>query len=290
MLRFGVYEVDLRTGELRKRGTRLKLQEQPFQVLALMLQRRGDLVTRDELRERLWPADTFVDFDHGLNTCINKLRETLGDSANSPTYIETLPRRGYRFIAPVVIVMETVESDAVPVVPSTTEPLAAASTATPTIISGSTNTSDLPVVPRWLSRGLFLLAQIMYLGFYVAALVNLHEVFELVAPIDRWPFRYPGRTSAVIFVSALAFIPVRLFFVTAVAFDYQRFGEKYARMFLYVVIADLWWAFAPLLMAPRIGIGLALAVVAALLYLPFGQRTLVRMAYGYHSGFETKKR
>jgi TolB-like protein/DNA-binding winged helix-turn-helix (wHTH) protein/Flp pilus assembly protein TadD len=99
VLRFGAFHVDLRSGELRKNGERVKLQEQPFQVLALLLQRPGDVVTRDELRQRLWPSDTFVDFDDGLNTAIKKLRDALGDSAESPRYIETLPRRGYRFIA-----------------------------------------------------------------------------------------------------------------------------------------------------------------------------------------------
>jgi Tol biopolymer transport system component/DNA-binding winged helix-turn-helix (wHTH) protein len=101
ILRFGTFEVELRSGELRKNGVRIKLQDQPFQVLKLLLQRTGDLVTREELRARIWSANTFVDFDNGLNTSINKLREALGDSADSPRFIETLPRRGYRFIASV---------------------------------------------------------------------------------------------------------------------------------------------------------------------------------------------
>ena len=101
ILRFGVFEVDLRSGELRKQGVRIKLQEQPFHVLTVLLQRPGDVVTREELRSQNWPADTFVDFDNSLNTAINKLRDALGDSADNPRFIETLPRRGYRFIAPV---------------------------------------------------------------------------------------------------------------------------------------------------------------------------------------------
>jgi DNA-binding winged helix-turn-helix (wHTH) protein/tetratricopeptide (TPR) repeat protein len=100
ILRFGAFEVNLRSGELRKQGVRIKLQEQPFQVLANLLQRPGDVVTREELRSAIWQSDTFVDFDNGLNTSINKLREALGDSADSPRFVETLPRRGYRFIAP----------------------------------------------------------------------------------------------------------------------------------------------------------------------------------------------
>jgi TolB-like protein/DNA-binding winged helix-turn-helix (wHTH) protein/Flp pilus assembly protein TadD len=103
-LRFGIFEADLGTGELRRRGVRIRLQEQPFQVLAVLLTRPGELVTRDELRGRLWTADTFVDFEHGLNKAINKIREALGDSAESPRFVETVPRRGYRFIADVAVV------------------------------------------------------------------------------------------------------------------------------------------------------------------------------------------
>jgi TolB-like protein/DNA-binding winged helix-turn-helix (wHTH) protein/Tfp pilus assembly protein PilF len=100
-LRFGVFEVDLRTGELRKHGLRIRLQEQPFQVLATLLERAGQVVTREELQKKLWPADTFVDFDHGLNKAVNKIRDALGDSAESPRFVETVARRGYRFLAEV---------------------------------------------------------------------------------------------------------------------------------------------------------------------------------------------
>jgi DNA-binding winged helix-turn-helix (wHTH) protein len=101
VVRFGVFEADLAAGELRKRGARVRLQEQPFQMLALLLEKPGEVITREELRQKLWPADTFVDFDHSLNTAIKKVREALGDSASSPRYVETLARRGYRFLAPV---------------------------------------------------------------------------------------------------------------------------------------------------------------------------------------------
>jgi len=101
LARFGVFEMDLRTGELRKKGTTVKLQEQPFLVLAMLVEQAGELVTRDELRHRLWPDDVFVDFEHSLNKCVVKVRRALGDLADSPRYVETLERRGYRFIAPV---------------------------------------------------------------------------------------------------------------------------------------------------------------------------------------------
>jgi len=101
LVQFGVFELDLRAGELRKRGTAVKIQDKPLQILALLLEQPGEMVSRDELRQKLWQADTFVDFDHGVNTAINKLREALGDSAENPKYVQTVPRRGYRFITPV---------------------------------------------------------------------------------------------------------------------------------------------------------------------------------------------
>jgi len=101
VVRFGVFEVDLRAGELRRQGLKIKLQEQPFQILTMLLERPGEVVTREELQQKLWGADTFVDFEHGLATAVKKLREALGDTADNPRFVETLPRRGYRFIAPV---------------------------------------------------------------------------------------------------------------------------------------------------------------------------------------------
>jgi TolB-like protein/DNA-binding winged helix-turn-helix (wHTH) protein/Flp pilus assembly protein TadD len=118
LVRFGVFEVDLRAGELRKHGIRIRLQEQPFLALVMLLEHQGEVVTRAELQRRLWPADTFVDFDHGLNKVINKIREALGDSAENPRFVETVARRGYRFLA------EVKASDAVALRSSepTTEP------------------------------------------------------------------------------------------------------------------------------------------------------------------------
>src|SRR5712671_6900325 len=97
--RFGTFEVNFQTGELRHKGQKIRLQEQPLQVLAALLERPGELVSRDELRKKLWPDDTFVDFDHSLNAAIKRLRDALGESAETPVFIETLARRGYRFIS-----------------------------------------------------------------------------------------------------------------------------------------------------------------------------------------------
>ena len=107
IVRFGIFEVDLKAGELRRRGLRVKLQEQPLQVLTALLEHPGEVVTRDELRNKLWPADTFVDFDHSLNAAIRRLRDALGESAETPVFVETVARRGYRFIGNVDMPAET---------------------------------------------------------------------------------------------------------------------------------------------------------------------------------------
>jgi len=101
VISFGTFEADLRTGELRRDGRKIRLQEQPFQILAMLLEHPGEIVTREELRSRLWPADTFEDFDHGLNAAVKRLRDALADSAENPRFVETLARRGYRFLVPI---------------------------------------------------------------------------------------------------------------------------------------------------------------------------------------------
>ena len=101
IIRFGLFELDTAAGELRKRGLKIRLADQPLQILLLLLECPGEVVSREAVRQRLWPAETFVDFDAGLNTAIKKLRDALGDPAENPRFVETLPRRGYRFIAPI---------------------------------------------------------------------------------------------------------------------------------------------------------------------------------------------
>jgi TolB-like protein/DNA-binding winged helix-turn-helix (wHTH) protein/cytochrome c-type biogenesis protein CcmH/NrfG len=127
-LRFGVFELDGVAGELRKNGARVRVSGQPLRVLELLVQRPGDLVTRGELRNELWPADTFVDFEHNLNTAVKRLRAALGDSADSPRFIETVPRRGYRFLAPVELVEPTRVAD---VAAAATSPVAKEVTGSP---------------------------------------------------------------------------------------------------------------------------------------------------------------
>lgn len=160
-VKFGVFEANLRTGELRKHGVKVKLQGQPFQVLAMLLERPGDVVTREELRDSLWSADTFVDFEHGLNSAIKRLRDALGDSADQPRYVETLARRGYRFIAPVQEAAEEIDRGGVPRVANLLDP---APTTTDSLAPAST-----PAATRLLSKASVLLLVLVAALFVVIA-------------------------------------------------------------------------------------------------------------------------
>ncbi len=160
MKRFGVFELDVDRAELRKHGLRIKLQDQPLQVLALLLEKPGEVVTREELRRRLWPADTFVDFDNGLNAAVNKVREALNDMRANPRFVETVPRRGYRFVAPVQTALPPTAEAALP--PWTM--MASGSTAAP----GLTDLPRIPAAPRASQKNWTLL-------ILTAALLSLKE-------------------------------------------------------------------------------------------------------------------
>ena len=112
IVRFGLFEADLQRRELRKSGVRFKLHDQPFQILILLLERAGEVVTREEIRQRLWPGNTFVEFDNGLNVAVTKLRTALSDDAENPRFIETVPRHGYRFVAPIAVTSSSVATSA----------------------------------------------------------------------------------------------------------------------------------------------------------------------------------
>ena len=263
VFRFGVYEADSQTGELRKSGVRLRLQDQPFQVLLLLMERQGELVSREELRQLLWPADTFVDFDRSLNTIVNKIREVLGDSASNPRFIETLARRGYRFLQPVEVVQGHTE-------PAVSKSPEVASTPAGALL---TKTEDLPSVPKHYVQILLLLIQVMYLCFYLAGLARASAVEGL---LEQW-FGHPALATAIFFVTAAVGVPLRLYLLSAVAFDIRDLPQKFLRIFWPTFVLDELWALAPFLLTAQIGAGLALAATAALIYVPFAQRTLVLM-------------
>ena len=286
VFRFGTFEVNEATGELRKEGIRIKLHSQPFQALVMLLERPSELVTREEMRQRLWGDDTIVDFDHGLNTAVNKIRDALCEIASQPRYVETVSGRGYRFIAPVTVAEPVSRSSRGQVLAGTrgespvssptplevADPDQAPKTSTRTLLAAP---HDLPDAPRALVRTLLLLIQAMYLAFYLGALANIPEIREIFADSG---ILSPAILITVLVISAVGLIPVRLFLFTAVVFDFQQLAEKFNRLFPVLLWMDLLWALSPFLLIHHINGGLSLGMTAALVYMPFAQRSLVLMS------------
>src|SRR5580658_3570038 len=181
--RFGVFEADAATGELRRQGMRVKLNAQPFQILLMLLNRPGELITRDEISRVLWPEGTFVDYEHGVNSAVNRIREALGDKANNPKFIETLARRGYRFVAlvqPIALNEDLSLMDSKPTAQETQSPVSDRSESEYRIRFLS-SASELPKTSYQAVQTFFVLLQVMYLGFYVGALANLAEIEDLLS-------------------------------------------------------------------------------------------------------------
>jgi len=276
--RFGTFEADAATGELRRQGIRVKLNAQPFQVLLMLLEQPGDLLTRDEIARRLWSDGTFVDYEHGVNSAVNRIREALGDAAGNPRFIETLARRGYRFIAPVQRVAANGTAPAVPAeaaLPAKAEPEEAlAAPVFPGRILASAE--ELPKASYQVVVTLFILFQLMCLGFYIGALANLSEIGELLEPLPRAAF-----VVTVIIVSGAILIPVRAFLVCAVLFRAPGFRARFLRLWIVLLLADVLWALSPFLLLHHINFGVAVACMALLVYSPFVQRSLVLMGAGW---------
>ena len=284
VFRFGLYELDADTGDLRKDGkTRPRLQGQPLEVLLQLLDRPGELVSREELRQRLWPADTFVDYDHSLNTAINKVREALSDSADNPRFIQTIPKRGYRFIAAIEATDNSASAKSQNENPNPGVNTTAELPADPDIERRAlllSDPQDLPQAPRRLVRVLFSLIQVMYLSFYIASLISLHDTqrtLELIPEYSKWLF--PALVA-----TALAGIPIRLYLFFGIVFGYRGLTRRFHRLFPFVFPLDELWALSPFLGVETIGIGLALAATAVLVYLPFVQRSLLLMGDGTAKG------
>jgi DNA-binding winged helix-turn-helix (wHTH) protein len=187
VIRFATFEVDPHARELRRDGSRVKLQEQPFQVLLALLERPGDVITRELLRAKLWPADTFVDFDHSLNAAVKRLRDALGDTAENPRFIETLARRGYRFLVPL-------HGQAVTPSPAVPTPVLPAPTHVPAAADGLT--SAVPLAARaarwWPSKsarlGLGILASVI-------AVLIAFNIGTWRTTLARWSWRATDRIS-----------------------------------------------------------------------------------------------
>jgi DNA-binding winged helix-turn-helix (wHTH) protein len=277
--RFGAFEADTSTGELRRQGIRLRLNAQPFQVLCLLLDRPGELLTRDQIASHLWPDGTYVDAEHGVNSAVNRIREALNDSASSPRFIETLARRGYRFVAPVERLGEnstnapSLNSDKQGLsTPISRDNNAEPEHATRTILATA---EELPKIPHPVARNLFLLFQAMYLAFYIGALANLAEIEDLLAPLS-----HPTLVFTTLIVTAAVLIPVRAFFFCAVLFRAPRLRAIFLRVWPFLLPFDVLWSLAPFLLLHHINFGLALAATALLAGSPFVQRSLILMGAG----------
>jgi cholera toxin transcriptional activator len=317
--RFGAFEADAATGELRRQGLRVKLNAQPFQVLLMLLERQGELVTREEIARGLWPDGTFVDSDHGVNSALNRIREALGDTASNPRFVETLARRGYRFIAPVEQVnparaaepaaapdptVDAAEKQRSGGQSEENQPSAAKAAdgfveldvrakaralqspnfsaasldearneTEPAVLSRIlASPQDLPKTPGSVVQTLFVLLQLMYVGFYVGALANLAEIEELFSPLPR-----PALALNFVIVTAAILIPVRAFVLSAWLFRAPRLREKFLRIWPFLLVFDVLWSLSPFLLLHHINWGLALSCTVLLVYSPFAQRSLVLM-------------
>jgi cholera toxin transcriptional activator len=204
---------------------------------------------------------------------VNRIREALGDSANNPRFVETLARRGYRFVAPVQRI--TAEGPSQPAAESSVPAPDACTHIQPN--EGSTKgllptAAELPQAPHSVVRALFLLLQLMYVGFYVGALTNLLEIEDLLSPL-------PAATEIfyVLVVTAAILIAVRAYLFSAIVLRAPRMRGKFLKMWPYLLLADILWALSPLLLLTHINTGLALACLALLVYSPFAQRSLILM-------------
>ena len=277
--RFGAFEADAATGELRRQGIRIKLNAQPFQMLFMLLERPGELLTREEISRELWPEGTFVDYEHGVNSAVNRIREALGDTASNPRFVETLARRGYRFVAPV----ERIGLGEDPS-PSVSESTASGSSEHAVVSSESeadllsrilASPQELPKASYPVVQTLFVLFQCMYLSFYIGALANLPEIEDLFSPLPK-----ASQAFTVLIVTAAVLIPVRAFVLTAVLMHAPRVREKFLRIWPFLFLFDELWSLSPFLLLHHISIGLAVSCTALLVYSPFAQRSLVLMGAG----------
>jgi len=310
-IRFESFDLDLQTRELRKDGCPIKLQDQPGKLLVLLACHAGELVTRAEIEKALWREDEFVEFEHAVNTAMRKIRVALGDNLDKPRFVETLPRKGYRFIAAVETLSESrpensrVEDDIlsvrslqneIPVRSSSADQMsedvhnAATANAGPaedTTNGAGSQAASLTVptpppvesdfsLPRPVARLLFLMVQVGYLAMYCAALYKAEAVKEMLARVLAGS---AAMVASLVLVVATCGIAVRLYLLSSVGLNHPAAGAKFQRLFPALFILDTLWAASPLLLLGKIGYGLALGSIAPLAYLPFSQRTLVQSIY-----------
>ena len=263
-IRFETYELNLQTGELSKAGLRVALQDQPTRLLALLANRRGELVTRDEIQRELWKDGEFVEFEHAVNTAIRKIRVALEDTTDHPRIIETLPRKGYRFIAPVDVVEWEPTAGSKETPRKTEEPSP--------LPSGEGDKNFVLPISVTSSRILFLLAQIPYVGSYLAVFYywdnldpSLTRAFSVI-PVDYSRFCLQ--------MMALIGFAVRIYLIGLVGWGHTDAGPRYRKLFPFLLFLDGLWAATPLLVQD-VGPLLPWAGLILMGWLVFGQRTLM---------------
>ena len=268
VVRFEMFELDLRALELRKSGHKIHLPLQPARLLALLVTHPGELVTRDEIEKQLWP-DHIVDFEHAINDAIKKIRRALIDDAEKPKYVETLHGRGYRFIA-------TLEEQPEPTKPPSPvpapDPVPPPTPPVPPVNPVTPSPFVLPI-PTWLCRGLFVAIQLGYLALYSAVLHYPDGVEQGLIALGLTRVTLP-----MVVVLAMCSIAVRIYLLSAVGWQHPAAGANFRRLFPILIVLDGLWAASPLLVE-GVDLGVVLAGVAGLAYVPFAQRTLVRSLY-----------
>jgi len=263
-IRFEAFELDLRTGELRKEGNRVQLQDQPTRLLTLLANHPGELITRDEIQRQLWKDGEFVEFEHAVNTAIRKIRIALEDNTDSPRIIETLPRKGYRFIATVDVL------EAAPEVRSPSPEVVASPSRVRTENDG--DSFVLPISVNW-SRTLFLLAQLPYVATYLAIFYYWDDLDLALINTFSIPVTW-SRPSLLIL--ALVGFSVRIYLIGLVGWGHTDAGPRYRKLFPFLLVIDGLWAATPLLVHESFGPLISWAGLILMGWLVFGQRTLMR--------------
>ena len=256
VMRFGDFELDCATAELYKNGRRLKLQDQPARLLVLLASRAGTLVTRADIQETLWADGQFVEFEHAINVAVKKIREALDDDPLKPRFIETVPKKGYRFIGAI---------DVEPAPPP--QPV---SVATEPVVRDEEILEREFALPAARARILFIAVQAVYLTIYGLALLHMHDVAAVLGEAGIPWLAVP------VLVGAAASIPVRLYLVFTVGLGHPAAGMKYRRMLPYLMPWDWLWAPSPFLAIESVGAERALVMSILLAYPPISQLILMR--------------
>jgi DNA-binding winged helix-turn-helix (wHTH) protein len=265
IIKFDEFELDLGRYELRRQGRPLKLEKIPMELLILLAEREGQLVTREEIIHRLWGDNVYVDTRQGINTAVRKLRLALKDDPDDPRILLTVVGKGYRLLAPISSSRPEVEMRA----SSLHQPASSRSQD-----GCTTMATAVVVIDPQLARALFLVIQAGYLVLYGVAFAHLSQIRTM-----RLPAATPGFTLG----AGLAGSAMHLYLAAAVALNYAESGRLFRQMFPAILAVDVAWAASPLFLFERWG-ELTLLFVAALVFLPFSQRTLIRSAYGHSGG------